>query len=313
VELHLPGLYAQACKFGKEFSEVDMKLQTPLRLLLKTLMLRITSSQLMGYSFLFYPMKRECYSYAIPKLPDRHSQEELSTLPIPPKSTWGSYGDTAQVYLESGKRDCDKMQGILEKAGSPLEECSRILEFGCSTGRMIRWLGDVAQKREVWGVDITAGDIVWCSQHLSPPFHFVTTTLLPHLPFEDRYFDLIYAGSVFTHIDDLAKTWLLELCRVLRPGGRLYITISDRHTIEVLDKLPDHWYSRYLQARSEYRKFAKSDFGMFTIDRHIASQVFYDVDYFCQMLKPVFEVISVVPEAYGFQTGVLLRRSDGGR
>jgi ubiquinone/menaquinone biosynthesis C-methylase UbiE len=46
-------------------------------------------------------------------------------------------------------------------------------------------------------------------------------TILPHLPFEDRSFDVVYAGSVFTHIDDLAQTWFLELRRVLHAGGML--------------------------------------------------------------------------------------------
>ena len=44
-------------------------------------------------------------------------------------------------------------------------------------------------------------------------------TLLPHLPLEDRSVDAIYAGSVFTHIAELEEAWLLELRRVLVPGG----------------------------------------------------------------------------------------------
>lgn len=54
----------------------------------------------------------------------------------------------------------------------------------------------------------------------TPSFRFVTTTTLPHLPFADGYFHMIHAGSVFTHIADLAEAWLLEIRRVLaRAGG----------------------------------------------------------------------------------------------
>jgi len=90
---------------------------------------------------------------------------------------------------------------------------------------MIRWLARFAAECQIWGVDISARHIVSCQENLNPPFNFATVTTQPHLPFEDRYFDLIYCASVFTHIDDLADAWLLELKRVTHPGGRAYITL----------------------------------------------------------------------------------------
>src|SRR5262249_7547168 len=136
-------------------------------------------------------------------------------------------------------------------------------------------------------------------------------TTLPHLPFEDRYFDFIYAGSVFTHLDDLADAWLAELRRILNIEGTMYITIHDNHTIDLLRE-GQRDYGIKLQdiVRSDERisAYIKSSFGMFTRDRSTSSQVFYDTEYFCQMLKPFFKVISIVKEAYGFQTGVLVRR-----
>jgi hypothetical protein len=38
-------------------------------------------------------------------------------------------------------------------------------------------------------------------------------------------------------------------------------------------------------------------------------QTFYDVDFFCsRMLEPAFRVLSVTPEAYGYQTAVIAER-----
>ena len=45
---------------------------------------------------------------------------------------------------------------------------------------------------------------------MEAPFHFAVTIIVPQLPFEDNHFDLIYAGSVLTHIDDPVKSWLLN-------------------------------------------------------------------------------------------------------
>jgi ubiquinone/menaquinone biosynthesis C-methylase UbiE len=197
------------------------------------------------------------------------------------------------------------MREILAASGYNFEPGGRVLELGCAGARMLRWLGDVADRCEIWGTDISAEHVYWCKQNLSPPFHFYITTTAPHLPFADNYFDLIYAGSVFTHIDDLADAWLLELRRVLKPGGRAYITIHDQDTIRVLSTEP-HDLSKTLFCRRDF--FDNNDYDMFTIGRFMRSQVFYDIDYFKRTLDPFFECVSVTPEAYGFQTAVVLKK-----
>src|SRR5437763_7108256 len=61
----------------------------------------------------------------------------------------------------------------------------------------------------------------------------------PSLPLPGRYFDVITAFSVFTHIDeDLESAWLLELRRILTPGGLLYVTIQDEAFWEAMPS----WY-----------------------------------------------------------------------
>ena len=175
---------------------------------------------------------------------------------------------------------------------------------------MIRWLLPEAKAGvEIWGTDIGSSRMVWCKQYLSPPFHFATTTIYPHLPFPDEYFGLIYAGSVFTHIDDLADAWLLELRRVIRPGGRLYMTIHDRHSLELFStKMRDHPMAKALYDSPMTAEFCRSDFGMFTLQRGPESQVFYDADWLCEQLEPFWRRKSVTEEAYGYQTAVLLER-----
>jgi SAM-dependent methyltransferase len=45
-----------------------------------------------------------------------------------------------------------------------------------------------------------------------------------HLPFDDGGFDVVIAAEVLEHIDEDA-TAIAELCRVLRPGGLLAVTV----------------------------------------------------------------------------------------
>ena len=47
----------------------------------------------------------------------------------------------------------------------------------------------------------------------------------PPLPFEDATFDVVWSIAVFTHLTDQWAPWLLELRRVMRPGGILIASV----------------------------------------------------------------------------------------
>ena len=172
---------------------------------------------------------------------------------------------------------------------------------------MIRALDDEARQGEVWGVDISATPIHWCKTHLSPPFRFATTTTIPHLLFPDGFFDLVYAASVFTHVEDLADAWLCEVRRILAPAGRAYVTIHDDSTMELLNSVyADHWLGQMVRSSPAYQDCG-GRYGMLVIDRDTASQVFYSREFFLRTLAPTFEVLGVHPGVHGYQTAYVLR------
>lgn len=257
--------------------------------------------------FNYIPYKHRSYSFTLPKY-SAHNQETTDLdLIIPPEHIRGGRYETPEVYLSSGKEMIKKMLQLVKASDFSFAEGNRILDFGCSAGRMIRHLKNFSEFCEIWGVDIDAESIYWCKQHLYPPFNFATTTTIPHLPFEDRYFDLIYAGSVFTHIDELAEAWLLELRRILSPNGRIYITIQDNHSVELL-KTANTNVGSLGRGIDLYNK-AKGDFGMIVFDRNTGNtDTFYDLNYFCKSLSSIYNVLSVTKEVYGHQTAVLVKR-----
>ena len=236
-------------------------------------------------------------------------------LPVPPDVLRSGYGSESAAYLASGRQHHQSMMEHVTGSGFAFLDGDRVLDFGCSSGRMIRCFKNIAEHHEVWGADISAEHILWCQDHLSPPFRFTTTTTYPHLPFEDNSFGLIYAGSVFTHIGDLEDAWLLELRRILRPGGRLYATVHDNHTIDILiSSPPGHWlhdwYVRTMLVDLESRLgFLRTGFKMFTINvKPGSSQVFHDREYLRRRWGRFLTVCSLHPEAYGYQTAVLLSK-----
>jgi SAM-dependent methyltransferase len=238
--------------------------------------------------------------YVLPPPVHRGADEAL---PIPPESLW-----TDVRYSAHGEEQVGTMLRLVEASGFAFRDGDRILDLGCGSGRMIRHLLPLAGGCEIWGTDIEAESILWCQRHLSPPFHFATTTKFPHLPFEDRSFRFVYCGSLFTHIDDLADAWLLELRRILAPDGRLYLTLHDNSTIEQLEagRHARSPMAQELRASPTYRAAVQGGFAMFTIGRDSESQVFYDRDWFERRAAPSFEVLSVTERAYYYQTGYLL-------
>lgn len=91
-----------------------------------------------------------------------------------------------------------------------------------------------AQTAEFWGCDIDEPSIAWLEENLCPPFHGWRSARNPPLGLDHESFDLIYAVSVFTHLTYNSTAWLLELHRMLKPGGLLIATFMGRWTSKSL-------------------------------------------------------------------------------
>jgi SAM-dependent methyltransferase len=241
--------------------------------------------------------------------------DQLSQNPlvVPPPELWEGYAEAPADYLEYGRLDVQKMLAILEKAGENAHTLSKVLDLGCAAGRMLRHYPYYEGKSALWGCDINAHHINWCQQHLSPPFLFATTTTLPHLPFEDNSFDLVYCGSVFTHISDLADAWLLEIRRILRKDGYAFITIHDKHTFRLLlDKYIHqerfHDIAAYIKDFDARTHVNARDFAWFSIGNDPHSQVYYDIGYLQKKWSGFMKFVSVNPETYNYQTALLLQK-----
>lgn len=134
------------------------------------------------------------------------------------KAVWWDEDPTVS-WLQLGSRLADGIERHV-----PLDlATARVLDFGCGAGRVARHL--VGRTRELHGVDLDEASIAWLREHLGDHLHPALTTDVPGLPYPDDHFDLVYAYSVFTHLTEHWAGWLLELHRVLRPGGILFATV----------------------------------------------------------------------------------------
>lgn len=230
------------------------------------------------------------------------------TLPVPPKNLM-EYGESPEYHLLTGEKTVATMIDVVQQAGHNIANSRRILEFGCANARLLRWLAHLANHSEIWGVDIQSDKIFWAIENLNPPFNFAVNTTVPHLPFRDGYFDFIFAGSIFTHINELHISWLLELARLLSPNGLIYLTFHDEHTLKYLEANPNINIAQKLSSNPLAEQIFANEFDFISVlpySKGMLSQVFMSSEYIQQITKSYLKLVSITPNAYsGLQTGYL--------
>jgi SAM-dependent methyltransferase len=125
----------------------------------------------------------------------------------------------------------DLVADALGATGFELERGQVGLDFGCSSGRIVRVLSAAHPELEWHGCDPNPGAVGWASAHL-PGIRFEQSPEAPRLPYADETFDFVYAISIWSHFAEAAALdWLDEMRRVLRPRGRLLLTTHGEHSL----------------------------------------------------------------------------------
>jgi SAM-dependent methyltransferase len=168
-------------------------------------------------------------------------------LPVPPPAARERYFEGDDVsYWTSGLGDRLLLEDLGRQLERPLTAASRLLDFGSSSGRVLRHFANATPQMRALGVDLGRHNVEWARQYLHPAVSVAQGTTIPHLPFPDGSFDCIYGGSVFTHIADFEESWLLELSRVLAPNGFAMLTFHPERMWIEIGSDPDHWFRQLI-------------------------------------------------------------------
>ena len=101
----------------------------------------------------------------------------------------------------------------------------RVLDVGCGKGRFARVLQEQNPATEIWGLDISEEML----RFVPAGIHTVAGSMT-ELPFAASAFDFVYATESLEHAVEI-ECAVQEMCRVLKPGGKLLI----------VDKNAEHW------------------------------------------------------------------------
>jgi SAM-dependent methyltransferase len=130
-----------------------------------------------------------------------------------------------QSFLQTGALGARCIRDALVRNGIDLERLESILDLGCGCGRVIRHWQSL-DGPALHGCDYNPHLVKWCSEHLEFA-DFAVNPLEPELPYRNEQFDLVYAISVFTHLDaPLQVPWIKEVTRVVKPGGHILVTVG---------------------------------------------------------------------------------------
>ena len=100
-----------------------------------------------------------------------------------------------------------------------------VLDVGCGKGRFARVLRERFPRADIWGLDISEEML-----RFVPAGVKTRAGLMTELPFPASTFDFVYATESLEHAVEIERA-VSEMCRVLKPGGRLVI----------IDKNAEHW------------------------------------------------------------------------
>lgn len=185
------------------------------------------------------------------------------------------------TYPSRLRYDCEFKSYVSDLRGKT------ILDYGCGRGHA--GLDYLAQGAHVYGIDISPPYIDECNKLakavVTDEGSYDFKVMDAHkLDFNDNTFDIVAGNGILHHLD--AHTALLEIHRVLRPGGRVILQepLADNPLLKIFRLLTP-------KARTpDERPFTGSD-----LNTLIDSELWESQSYFCGLIEaPIAMLTSIL-------------------
>jgi ubiquinone/menaquinone biosynthesis C-methylase UbiE len=144
---------------------------------------------------------------------------------------WAPYYDGMMRLITLGReRTLRKMTVELAQ----VQPGDKVLEVGCGTGTLtLAAQARAGQSGVVHGIDAAPEMIAVARRKAAragAPVNFQVGQIAC-IPFQDDEFDVVLCSFMIFHMpDDVRRKGLVEICRVLKPGGRLLVVDLARPT-----------------------------------------------------------------------------------
>jgi len=225
----------------------------------------------------------------------------------------GYYGPDHFSYWASGLQDAKMILTTASQLG--IQEPRQYLDIGCASGRVTRHTALLMPTMKTLGCDINRWHVEWCNRYLPPSVCTFQNHSVPNLPIESNSVDIVSAFSVFTHIEALETAWLMEVKRILRPGGMAWVTV---HTEGTLADMTPEWplwkpVMEFPDAENLFDKQGQTFSGdrlvlRWLTDRSYSSNIFYKQEYLHQSWSRILPIREIRRRCPSFQDVVLFQK-----
>jgi ubiquinone/menaquinone biosynthesis C-methylase UbiE len=160
-----------------------------------------------------------------------HEHKNAQTAPGTQGRTirWASHYDFVVKLLTLGRENTLRRQTLQQAA---IISGETVLDVGCGTGTLsLLAKTEAGDRGKVYGIDASPEMIAVARQKAlqQPQAVDFQTGVIEALPFADGTFDVVLSSLMFHHLPpDLKQHGLMEIYRVLKPGGRLIVVDMTR-------------------------------------------------------------------------------------
>ncbi len=141
-------------------------------------------------------------------------------------------GSSGKAALVEGANFVAVILHFMRQFGIQYHPDFRVCDFGSGWGRYTRFMIKYAHPDNIYGMDVNGGMLEKCRKNFGM-CNFLKISSLPPSPVHEKFFDLLIAYSVFSHLaPDCADTWIDDFARIMRPGGLVILTTQGRSFIE---------------------------------------------------------------------------------
>lgn len=135
-----------------------------------------------------------------------------------------------------------------------------ILDLPCGYGRVLRFLKVRFPNAEISAAEINSAAVEFCKRTFAVKSS-ISSTNFRTLPVPGQ-FDVIWCGSLVTHLDETATTELLRFFRnCVAPGGLCVLTTHGKYSVELVERNPSNYRLTPAAQRKILSQFQETGFG----------------------------------------------------
>jgi SAM-dependent methyltransferase len=168
----------------------------------------------------------------------------------------------AMAYFRAGLLIYDFVADVVKWRFGPFDNVGSFLDFASGHGRFTRYLASVMPKERIWAAEILKDAVAFQQEQFG--IQALQSTTVPEEFTTPQRFDMIFVGSLFTHLPDKTFTrWLKQLYSLLSPGGILVFSVHGEHVIPEGATMPESGI--YYLASTEVADLDVEDYGATTV------------------------------------------------